>query len=86
MRQMRELFVQFKNIYKSPIKDIDNNSVMNKIGSTNERVEEKAQLKDTSNRVGVEESSYGFGAGKAVKDAKPSRNITNLVNIPKDQF
>ena len=43
-------------------------------------------MKDTSNRVGVEESSYGFGAGKAVKNAKPSRNVSNLVNIPKDQF
>ena len=43
-------------------------------------------MKDTSNRVGVEESNYGFGAGKAVKNAKPSRNVSNLVNIPKDQF
>lgn len=36
--------------------------------------------------MGVEESSYGFGAGKATRDAKPSRNISNLVNIPKDEF
>ena len=43
-------------------------------------------MKDTSNRVGVEESSYGFGVGKVVKNAKPSRNISNLVNIPKDEF
>ena len=37
-------------------------------------------------KVGVEESTFGFGAGKAVKDAKPSKNISNLVNIPKDVF
>lgn len=34
----------------------------------------------------MEESTFGFGAGKAVRDAKPSKNISNLVNIPKDQF
>ena len=37
-------------------------------------------------RVGVEETSFGFGAGKAVTDSKPSRKINGLVNIPKDQF
>lgn len=40
----------------------------------------------SATRVGQEEHNFGFGAGKAVKDAKPTRNISNLVNIPRDEF
>ena len=36
--------------------------------------------------MGQEEQNFGFGAGKASRDAKPTRNISNLVNIPKDEF
>jgi len=36
--------------------------------------------------VGSEENKFGFGVGKARKDAKPTTNIENLVNIPKDEF
>lgn len=86
LRQVRELFIQFKNIYRSAIKDINNNSFVHKDKEAKEKVEDKAQPKDLTGKVGVEESSFGFGAGKAVKDAKPSKNISNLVNIPKDEF
>lgn len=34
----------------------------------------------------MEENKFGFGLGKARKDAKPTTNIENLVNIPKDEF
>ena len=51
---MRELFVQFKNIYKSAVKDIDNGSFVKRQSEAKEAVKESAQLKDTSNRVGVE--------------------------------
>ena len=34
----------------------------------------------------MEETSFGFGAGKAVIDSKPAKNISGLVNIPKDEF
>lgn len=86
MRQVRELFIQFKNIYRSAIKDIENNSFIQKEKETKEKIEDKAQPKDLTGKVGVEETSFGFGAGKAVKDAKPSKNISNLVNIPRDEF
>ena len=36
--------------------------------------------------MGSEENTFGFGAGKAVTDSKPSRKIHGLVNIPKDEF
>lgn len=36
--------------------------------------------------MGVEETTFGFGAGKSVVDSKPTRKITGLVNIPKDSF
>lgn len=36
--------------------------------------------------VGQEDNKFGFGLGKARKDAKPTNNIENLVNIPKDEF
>ena len=36
--------------------------------------------------VGSEDNKFGFGLGKARKDAKPTTNIENLVNIPKDEF
>jgi kinesin family protein 6/9 len=36
--------------------------------------------------VGAEDNKFGFGVGKARKDAKPTTNIENLVNIPKDEF
>lgn len=51
---MRELFVQFKNIYRSAVKDIDNGSFIQKQSDQKDPVKETAQLKDTSNRVGVE--------------------------------
>jgi kinesin family protein 6/9 len=84
LRQVRELFVQFKNIYRSAVKDIENNSFVQKDKETKEKVEDKAQVKDMTGKVGVEETNFGFGAGKAAKDAKPSKNISNLVHIPRD--
>ena len=83
LRQVRELFVQFKNIYRSAVRDIQNNSQIQK-DIPKDQVESKLEEKNNANKVGVEESTFGFGAGKAVKDSKPSRNISNLVNIPKD--
>ena len=41
------------------------------------------EKKNHAGKVGVEENNFGFGAGKANKDSKPTRNISNLVNIPK---
>ena len=40
----------------------------------------------TVDAVGQEDNKYGFGLGKARKDAKPTTSIENLVNIPKDEF
>eukprot|EP00339_Tiarina_fusa_P016661 CAMPEP_0117021988 /NCGR_PEP_ID=MMETSP0472-20121206/16575_1 /TAXON_ID=693140 ORGANISM="Tiarina fusus, Strain LIS" /NCGR_SAMPLE_ID=MMETSP0472 /ASSEMBLY_ACC=CAM_ASM_000603 /LENGTH=59 /DNA_ID=CAMNT_0004727721 /DNA_START=374 /DNA_END=553 /DNA_ORIENTATION=+ len=35
--------------------------------------------------VGQEENKFGFGSGKAPKDAKPTSNLDSLVAIPKDK-
>ena len=47
---------------------------------------EAEDKKAATAKVGQEEQNFGFGAGKASKDAKPTRNISNLVNIPKDEY
>jgi hypothetical protein len=83
---VRELFIQFRNIYRSAIKDMENNSFVKKSSEHKENLEGKEEVKKSPNRVGVEENTFGFGAGKAVIDSKPTRNITGLVNIPKDEF
>ena len=84
LRQVKELFFQFKNIYKSAIKDIENNSYVRKESQKIEDKKEGEPSRDTGKKVGTEETNFGFGVGKAVKDSKPTQNISNLVNIPKD--
>ena len=65
---------------------MENNSFVKKSSEHKENLEGKEEIKKSPNRVGVEENTFGFGAGKAVIDSKPTRNITGLVNIPKDEF
>lgn len=86
LRQVRELFVQFRNIYKAATRDIANNNRPAQERREQEKKNEGAEKKSSAVRVGEQEQSYGFGAGKAVRDAKPTRNISNLVNIPRDEF
>lgn len=84
LRQVRELFVQFRNIYKSAIRDVQNNSFPKQESVKQAKKSEGEDKKAATAKVGQEEQNFGFGAGKASKDAKPTRNISNLVNIPKD--
>lgn len=84
LRQVRELFVQFRNIYKAATRDIANNNIPRQERQQEEKKNDGAEKKSSTVKVGQEEQNFGFGAGKAVKDAKPTRNISNLVNIPKD--
>lgn len=85
LRQVRELFFQFRNIYKSAIRDVGNNTIPKAERTDGESKKNSGEeKKESTNRVGQEEQNYGFGAGKAAKEAKPTRNISNLVNIPKD--
>ena len=86
LRQGRELFFQFRNIYKSSVRDIANNTIPRQEKHSEEKKNDGGEKKNTVPKVGQEEQNFGFGAGKAVKDAKPTRNISNLINIPKDQF
>ncbi len=50
---------------------------------TKEDDKQAGEKKSSTIKVGTEETNFGFGAGKAPKDSKPSRNISNLINIPK---
>ena len=74
LRQVKELFIQFKNIYRNLSKDIANNNLPREVqGPPQETMaKEPGQAVD---RVGVEEKKYGFGLGKASKDARPNQNI-----------
>lgn len=83
---MRELFFQFRNIYKAAIRDVVNNTFPKQERPEEEKKQEGADKKASTIKVGQEEQNFGFGAGKASRDAKPTRNISNLVNIPRDEF
>ena len=83
---MRELFFQFRNIYKNAIRDVANNNLAQPKRAEEAKKSEGVDKKESTIKVGQEEQNHGFGAGKASRDAKPTRNISNLVNIPKDEF
>ena len=78
--------MQFRNIYKAAIRDVANNTLPKQESIHEAKKNEGEDKKASGARVGQEEQNFGFGAGKASKDAKPTRNISNLVNIPKDEF
>jgi kinesin family member 6/9 len=78
--------MQFRNIYKAAVRDVANNSQPKQERQEEEKKHDGGEKKSSANKVGQEEQSFGFGAGKAVKDAKPTRNISNLINIPRDEF
>ena len=89
IRQAMELFFQFKNIYRGLVKDLQNN---NTAGIQREKSQVDMLRKGTTKHmekaspgVGDEENKYGFGVGRAPKDAKPTYKIDpdTLVNIPK---
>ena len=86
LRQVRELFLQFRNIYKAAVRDVANNAYQQPQAQAEEKKAEEGEKKRDAARVGQEEQNFGFGAGKAARDAKPTRNISNLVNIPRDEF
>ncbi|KAM3132186.1 hypothetical protein pb186bvf_015781 [Paramecium bursaria] len=86
LRQVKELFIQFRNIYKNLVKDVENKNVPRGQEKETEITKKKSDLAKQVDSVGQEENKFGFGLGKARKDAKPTTNIENLVNIPKDEF
>ena len=63
-----------------------NNTLLRQESQHEAKKSEAEDKKASTAKVGQEEQNFGFGAGKASKDAKPTRNISNLVNIPKDEF
>lgn len=88
IRQVKELFIQFRNLYRNVVKDVEslgsaelqkkltqNQAAMQRVGS----VTGKADV----DRVGVAEQNYGFGLGKAPKESKPSKQDGSLVNVEK---
>ena len=82
LRQVRELFVQFKGLYRNLAKNVTSGQLAPQKDEDTERGKTKEAAK--TGAVGVEENKFGFGVGKASKDSKPTQNISNLVNIPKD--
>lgn len=78
------MFFQFRNIYKSAVKDIANTGEVRLEKEKSMRPLEGVEKKTSATKVGVEENNFGFGAGKASKDSRPTRNISNLVNMPKE--
>jgi len=84
LRQVKELFIQFRNIYRNLLKDVKNNNYIE--AADNPELAKAAELeKAKSGRkigavgVGAEENKQGFGLGKALKDAKPTANVDALI-------
>lgn len=80
LRQVKELFIQFRNIYRNLIKDIKNNNYIEAADNTDiakggAPQEAKSGRKVGAVGVGAEETKQGFGLGKALKDAKPTANV-----------
>lgn len=93
LRQVKELFFQMKNLYRNLKKDIQNNNVVTDKQENNPQSQnnlqhqaktiQNGQMQDV---VGEEDNKYGFGLGKAPKNARPNnQNVDSLVAIPKDQ-
>jgi len=86
IRQVKELFIQFRNLYRNVVKDVEslgsaelqkkltqNQTAMQRVGSV--------AGKQDADQVGVTEQKYGFGLGKAPKDSKPTKQDGSLVNV-----
>ncbi|KRX04254.1 P-loop containing nucleoside triphosphate hydrolase [Pseudocohnilembus persalinus] len=88
LRQVKEYFFQFKNLYNLLAKDIDNKNVVFKgeVTQTKQEIPKQQQDGKKIEGVGSETYTHGFGIGKARLDARPQQNIENLVNIPKEEF
>jgi kinesin family protein 6/9 len=83
LRQVKELFFQFRNLYKKLHRDVKNNAFIDpKDGQKDkpaEIKETKAAGRQIGNGVGQEENKHGFGLGKASKDAKPTTLADSLI-------
>ncbi|CAD8210486.1 unnamed protein product [Paramecium pentaurelia] len=86
LRQVKELFFQFRNLYRNLVKDLENKNYIPRTEKEPDVSKKKSDQVKPVESVGMEENKHGFGLGKARKDAKPTTNIENLVNIPKDEF
>lgn len=84
LRQVKELFIQFRNIYKNLIKDVRNNNYIEAAENTDlvkggAPQEAKSGRKPGQAGVGAEETKQGFGLGKALKEARPTVNVESLI-------
>jgi len=83
LRQVKELFIQFRNIYRNLVKDVKNNNYIEALDNTETKGGDLEKAKSGKRigmaGVGSEENKHGFGLGKALKDAKPSHNVEGLI-------
>lgn len=83
LRQVKELFFQFRNIYRNVIKDLRNLSEQERTAkASDDNLQKKATLhgKDIET-VGEIDNKFGFGVGKANKDSKPTTKIDSSLVI-----
>jgi len=89
LRQVKELFYQMRNIFRNVSKDLKNfSSAENaKEGFQKDRppsIVKKATNGKPVEQVGVEDNKFGFGLGKALKEAKPTAVIGSSIQAPKN--
>lgn len=83
LRQVKELFFQFRNIYRNVMKDYRNLSDNERTTKhADEKFVKKATLhgKDIDT-VGEVDNKFGFGVGKADKNSKPTTKIDSSLVI-----
>lgn len=90
LRQVKELFFQMKNLYRNLQMDIQNNNVVQDSSQNQKNTaglnKQPTKNGDAQDSVGEEDNKYGFGLGKAHKNARPNnQDVDSLVPIPKDQ-
>lgn len=74
IRQVKELFAQFRNIYRMAVRNIEDSDKEATGKPSLSKVDDKAPKFDTKAKdgVGLEDKKFGFGIGKAPKDSKPT--------------
>jgi kinesin family protein 6/9 len=93
LRQVRELFLQFRHCYKKLEKKVQEtigieNKPAAEAGETKEKETEKEKEAPESKGVGeTEETAAGFGIGKALKESKPKQpvDVANKAKRPEDE-
>ena len=88
IRQVKELFIQFRNLYRNATRNMEHVDSTDGFGrqptmkKDNFSKEQKLE-QDEEGKVGKEQKKFGFGMGKAPKNSKPTFQMENSLMAAK---